>query len=55
MFNLFIELFPLAYVVFFAAAIIFFLRLLWRFVMAHERVAGALEIIARGSGKHSEH
>jgi len=40
-------LFVLVYVVCVIAIIIYALRLLGRFVNAHERVAGALETIAR--------
>jgi hypothetical protein len=40
-------LFVLVYVVCVIAVIIYALRLLGRFVSAHERVAGALETIAR--------
>lgn len=40
-------LFVLVYVVCVIAIIIYALRLLGRFVSAHERVAGALETIAR--------
>jgi len=40
-------LFVLAYLACVIAVIIFVLRLLWRFVCAHERLAGALDIISR--------
>jgi hypothetical protein len=40
-------LFLLVYVVCVIAVIIYVLRLLGRFVSAHERVASALEIVAR--------
>ncbi|HEV2438080.1 MAG TPA: hypothetical protein VG077_18960 [Verrucomicrobiae bacterium] len=40
-------LFALAYLACLIAVAIFILRMLWRFVCAHERLAGALDIIAR--------
>ena len=40
-------LFVLVYVVCVVAIVIYVLRLLGRFVSAHERVAGALETVAR--------
>ena len=40
-------LFVLAYLACVIGLVIFVLRMLWRFVSAHERVAGALDIIAR--------
>ena len=45
--GLFGGLLVLAYVVCIIAIIIYVLRLLGRFVRAHERVASALEIVAR--------
>lgn len=40
-------LFVLAYLACIIGLVIFVLRMLWRFVCAHERMAGALDIIAR--------
>jgi hypothetical protein len=40
-------LFVLAYLACVIAVVIFVLRMLWRFVCAHERLAGALDIISR--------
>lgn len=37
----------LVYLVCVIAIVIFVLRMLWRFVCAHERLAGALDIISR--------
>lgn len=40
-------LFVLAYLACLIAVVLFVLRMLWRFVCAHERLAGAVDIIAR--------
>jgi hypothetical protein len=40
-------LFVLAYLACLIAVVLFVLRMVWRFVCAHERLAGALDIIAR--------
>ena len=48
--GLFSGLFALLYVGCVVAVIIYLFRLLGRFVSAHERVAGALEIVARKLG-----